>query len=378
MKFLLILIFSVALYSKEIFSIKPYIFISSNNMSYLTFELKEKSRVRIKLPNKLKQHFINSKLFFQEKKFYKLKLGELKCSKKYDYEILIRDSKQGFVDSLPVPCSEEKEVKFIFLSDTQSIKTRRWLGYKRHKSVALALREKLMSQRHSFLVHAGDVVSNGGVVNDWEKFFDVSFNYLDFLPIISAIGNHDYYKERFEGIPESFFKYFRSSQDHKNATLFLNFPQFNLLVHNTNYDFLSKKEIREQIKWMKAKLKKSEKQVVVVSHHPAFSSTLGHLTKDSKFIREKLAPIWEESGKVRLVLAGHVHMYERSEKDGITYINAGSAGGVFNPVRYKNPYSLFYKFFTPTYSSVQISGKSVRVETFDKNNERVDFFEHLF
>ena len=62
---------------------------------------------------------------------------------------------------------------------------------------------------------------------------------------------------------------------------------------------------------------------VIQMHRPFL--TCGDADEHSKE-REELAPSFAEYG-VRLALAGHLHGYERFERDGMTYITAGGAGG---------------------------------------------------
>jgi len=375
MKLLIVFIFSTNLLASSVFKIEPYIFLSDKNISYLAFELNQKEKIYLSLENKFRQGFLNISHMISPKKFYKIKLGKLECNQTYEYKLTINNKQTKRVQSFERPCNSKDAVKFAFISDTQSIKNRRWLGFQRHKSIAQALSSQIDKEKLSFLVHAGDIVSEGGVNRDWLDFFKNAKNYLRKLPMISAIGNHEYYGEKIEGNPETFFKFFRSTSDSKRGSLLFELPQFNLLVHNTSYNFLTNDEVEDQFKWIKKVCldsKKVNKKVILVSHHPAFSSSLGYISRESNFIRERLVPLLEEVGNVPLVLAGHVHIYERSEKSGITYLNAGSAGGIFNPTRLINPYSKFFAFFTATYSILSVSDSKISIQTFDKDNSLID------
>ncbi len=371
----MILLLSSLCFSQNIFKIEPYVIFSKNNISYLAFELNAPSLVRVKLSSKVRQSIINLKNRFEEKKFYKLKVGKLKCDRIYDFEVKVEDSKYHKMEVISHPCDEAQSLKFLFITDTQSIKSNPRLGYSRHRNIAKAVMDKLEDQDVNFAVHAGDVVSKGGNSEHWLKFFDLARMYLEKLPMIAALGNHDYHGELEEGNPQNFNKYLRAKPDSLLGNVYLSFPQVDLLVHNTNYEHLSEKEIQEQFKWIERKCLKAKlvsKKVILVSHHPAFSSTFGHITKDTKYIRKKLLPIIEKSGNIPLVLSGHVHTYERSEKDGIVYLNGGSSGGIMNPSRYKNKYSKFLVRFKPTYSLIEVNDKFINIETFDKKNELVE------
>ncbi len=371
----MILCLSSLSFSQSLFQVEPYIIFSKNNVSHLAFELNTPALVKVKLNSKLRQGLINLKNRFEKKKFYKLKIGKLRCDKTYNFEVKVESEQYHKVQTISHPCDETKPLKFLFITDTQSIKTNPRRGYKRHKSIATAVMEKLKEEDVNFAVHAGDVVSKGGNPKHWLDFFELAKMYLEKLPIIAALGNHDYQAEDPEGNPKTFNKYLRAKRDSLLGNVFLSFPQVDLLIHNTNYDHLTKKEIKKQFSWIEKKClqaKVENKKVILVSHHPAFSSTFGHITKDTKYIRKNLLPIIEKVGNVPLVLTGHVHTYERSEKDGIVYLNGGSSGGIFNPSRYKNPYSKFVVRSKPTYSLVEVSQMDILIKTFDKKNELVE------
>ena len=72
----------------------------------------------------------------------------------------------------------------------------------------------------------------------------------------------------------------------------------------------------------------------VVCHHPPFTSgPHGKEGRDGtpkeapiRELREYVIPLLEKHG-VTMVFTGHDHLYERSEKGGITYITTGGGGG---------------------------------------------------
>jgi 3',5'-cyclic AMP phosphodiesterase CpdA len=99
-------------------------------------------------------------------------------------------------------------------------------------------------------------------------------------------------------------------------------------------------------------------------HHSPFSSNLEHIREIPTRLRKDLVPMLEKY-KVKLMLSGHLHMYERSEKDGITYMIAGPSGGINNVISYKNPFSVFIRQFTTTFSVLKVLSDRIEVLTYE-------------
>jgi 3',5'-cyclic AMP phosphodiesterase CpdA len=104
----------------------------------------------------------------------------------------------------------------------------------------------------------------------------------------------------------------------------------------------------EQKAWLERQLADipGEDWIVVMSHTFYYSSGShmdGWNWYDNDATIKELVPLFEENG-VDIVLSGHKHHSEVLEKNGITYVVAGSFGGVQNPERtYVSPASIWYK-----------------------------------
>jgi 3',5'-cyclic AMP phosphodiesterase CpdA len=81
----------------------------------------------------------------------------------------------------------------------------------------------------------------------------------------------------------------------------------------------------EQMAWLEQTLAESDATWTIVAiHHPPYSAGYQGSNHD---VRENLVPIFERYG-VQLVLSGHDHDYQRSEKiNGVTYVVTGAAAG---------------------------------------------------
>jgi 3',5'-cyclic AMP phosphodiesterase CpdA len=80
---------------------------------------------------------------------------------------------------------------------------------------------------------------------------------------------------------------------------------------------------QEQLDWLAATLQRSHARWTVVAlHHPPYSSGYQGSSLDA---REAFSPLFEQY-EVDLVLSGHEHDYERSERiNGVTYVVSGGA-----------------------------------------------------
>jgi 3',5'-cyclic AMP phosphodiesterase CpdA len=103
--------------------------------------------------------------------------------------------------------------------------------------------------------------------------------------------------------------------------------------------------VPEQLAWLEADLAKNTLPTVVVSHIPIVSVTAmmrgkgiargekneisgGILHLDSNAVHA----LFRNSGKVKLVLSGHMHLVDRCEADGVTYACSGAiSGGWWKP-----------------------------------------------
>ncbi|MCX7966152.1 MAG: metallophosphoesterase [Syntrophorhabdaceae bacterium] len=187
-------------------------------------------------------------------------------------------------------------------------------------------------QNINVIMHAGDAIHNPGKKSEWKKFFEITGNDRK---VYIAPGNHDI-------------------NDVRSMKIFLNFfsePYYSFADNDTLFIFLNTelphekgKITGEQLEWLKKELLRDFKLKFVFIHRPLFPIFAGHGLDRSKKERDELHRIFEKNG-VSLVISGHDHLYNRSLKDGITYIICAGAGGqnhfpAFNNAKYYFRYIL--------------------------------------
>lgn len=201
----------------------------------------------------------------------------------------------------------------------------------------------------AFLYILGDCVYFNGSIDQYRtQFYEPYKHYL--APIVAVPGNHDG-----ENLPEGntldgFMKFFcdckpqmfpglmgdngRTTMTQPYVFWTLRTPLVNIVGLYSNVP--EGGDIREpQVSWLADQLKTlpGDLPLLVTLHHPVYSADTYH--SGSTHMKDLIESAAEKSGRhPDMVLAGHVHMYERFTKtlaDGgaIPYIVAG-AGGYHN------------------------------------------------
>ncbi len=183
-----------------------------------------------------------------------------------------------------------------------------------------------------FMIGTGDYPSNGSKYPLWIlQFFRPARDLLARIPLWPAIGNHEATRPAGSTKVEN-SKYFSLFELPGNEHWYrVDYHLMTLLIvdSNSHCDPSS-----EQYKWLLSQLRsKRARYTLVAFHHAPFTSgPHGRVELDGTprewpldESQRFLVPLFEMYG-VDLVLNGHDHLYERSEKDGLTYIVTGGGG----------------------------------------------------
>jgi 3',5'-cyclic AMP phosphodiesterase CpdA len=168
------------------------------------------------------------------------------------------------------------------------------------------------------IIHTGDVINKPGSLHQWKRFFETtgSEKILHVAP-----GNHDI---RFKVSREVYgrffpFQYYSFS---KGDTLFV--------MLNTVLPRQRSRVTGRQIEWLRTELARSFRFKFVFLHEPLFPALPLHGLNVFRKARNKLHRLFVEN-RVNLVVAGHNHMYRRSERDAVTYVVTGNTAGKLFP-----------------------------------------------
>jgi predicted phosphodiesterase len=187
------------------------------------------------------------------------------------------------------------------------------------RQMALTYRDR----PYGLVVHTGDLVYYGNLVDRWDQVMARPMGpLLDAgVQLFPVLGNHEFdyvatlrVLERF-GLPGRYYSFVAG-------------PVEFFMLDSTPPEFAGEGG-SEQLAWLERRLRASTAEwQVAVLHHPLYSS--GRHGSDLR-VREALEPLFVEHG-VDLVLAGHDHSYERTTpQSGIVHVVTGG-GAKRSPV----------------------------------------------
>jgi hypothetical protein len=268
----------------------------------------------------------------------------------------------------------DQPLKFFAIGDTDPI-----LGH------TTPIFKYTLPEKPDFVVHMGDIQYYSAIGESWAYWFGPMEQMLAAGAFFPAVGNHenelngteftDYYDRLFhqpaiDGTP-TYYRFNSSG------------VWFHTIDTEAPYDSGS-----EQYMWLEQSLKSAAmapgfRFSVVYMHRPLY--TLGDASPNVD-VRKSLAPIFE-ANKVRLVLAGHMHGYERFEVGDITYVTTAGGGGTIGDVNANIPnypmdvplrivglpkYHAMLFDVTPMGTATSLHGRAI-----DETGATIDDFMHV-
>ncbi|HHE65475.1 MAG TPA: metallophosphoesterase family protein [Bacteroidetes bacterium] len=191
--------------------------------------------------------------------------------------------------------------------------------------------EKMWAERPNFVLHVGDVVTDGREKEQWlTEFLWPAQELMRRVPMYVAIGNH-------ERNAHWFYDYLSYPQPENYYSFKFGNAEFFIIDSNEDFTLESK-----QVKWLENALKSSKAKWKFVAHHqPPYSSdendygdTYFEKSELGDLNIRQLVPLYEKY-HVDIVWVGHIHSYERTwpvkgnkidEKNGVIYIQTGGGG----------------------------------------------------
>jgi Icc-related predicted phosphoesterase len=223
-----------------------------------------------------------------------------------------------------------------------------------HSSAAVRRAEiaRIVLEKPAFVAISGDLVLSGDNAQDW-KVFDAETAPLKQagIEMLPALGNHDVHGAEAQALA-NYFQRFPRLQDRRWYSV----RAGNLLMFMLDSTSENGPGSR-QWQWLEAGLDSLPPDVdfvMLVLHHPPLThshdNTLGG-GHSARVPEQELASLLERrQQKLRariIVMAGHVHNYERYEHGGVTYLVSG--GGGATPYMVQRSGDDFYRDPGPTY-----------------------------
>ncbi len=194
---------------------------------------------------------------------------------------------------------------FIAYGDTRS-----------HPEIHRQIITYILSLKPEFVIQSGDLVAVGTDKSQWDEFNGILQPLRDaHIAYYPARGNHDIGDYYIKEVTEPYLSgngYYYSFVRHGIKFIALdNFQDFD--------------KGSDENKWLVGQLEESQKKhqtVIPFFHESAFSVGLHGSNLDCQRI---LHPLFVKYG-VKLVIAGHDHLYYRTKRDGVTYVVTGGGG----------------------------------------------------
>jgi len=187
------------------------------------------------------------------------------------------------------------------------------------------------------LVIVGDLVYSARSDRQWRHFDSLVGPFASQMPVLPAIGNHDY--------PCYLVQWCRVTVMARGMS-----ERFPWLVPGQPYAvdagellllFLdSESHIREQGEWLEGELARaagSYSAALVFFHRPAWSNSIDKGAVGNPEIQQFVAPVVRDAALPVVVFSGHIHGYENIIHDGVPYITTAGGGGPRGPLADDRP-----------------------------------------
>ena len=216
----------------------------------------------------------------------------------------------------PAETGDGEAVSFIVFSDVQQ-------GYGIYSALAKNIGRIDPAPAAAFC--CGDIMLRGCNEAEWVNFHRYSEPITDRMPLYIARGNH----EGNDLVSESVFAKETGS---RGNIFYKTVRQDSLLFIILDTDILGEENgiLGIQLQWLETMLTiaasdKTVRYVFLFMHKPLFPQGIH---RASPLINaDDLHALFLQYPKIRAVFAGHDHLFNRYEKDGLIYIITGGGGG---------------------------------------------------
>lgn len=182
--------------------------------------------------------------------------------------------------------------------------------------------DEIEKESPAFIVNTGDVIADGGSVDEWNDFVMLSSPLT--MPYFLTPGNHEINSRSAEAL-------YKNLVDQPGNKLYYSFEAGDALfvVLDSEEPGKEAKVTGEQYDWLERQLKSSRKKFkFVFVHRPLFPAKMLHFSaclSSHRDCRDSLECLLEKY-KVDVLFAGHEHLYKRQYICGVTHITTGGGG----------------------------------------------------
>lgn len=286
---------------------------------------------------------------------HKIALSGLEPGKTYHYDVLGQDEGKGSFKSAPVG---RAKFNFVVFGDTRT-------RHDVHRKVI----EAVLKVKPDFVLHTGDLVSDGRQSAQWPVFFSIEGDLLRRAAFFPAIGNH-------ERNDPQFYDFF----DVRQAYYSFDWGSCHFVILNSDLGNVAgtseEKQAfwEEQTRWLENDLRKSRAADFrfVAFHHPPFTAVKRRQGGNQHVV--ELLPLFEKY-KVTAVFNGHDHNYQHHVKNGVHYVVTGGGGAPLYEVDAPIPGMTRKVARAEHFVEVKVSGRRARMEARGIDGSLIDSAE---
>ena len=280
----------------------------------------------------------------------------LEAGKSYYYDLRAAGAEGS--GRFKTPPSGSANFEFAVFGDTRS-------RHELHKKVIAAM----VKEDPDFVIHTGDLVSDGADTGQWPIFFSIERDLLRKTVFFPCLGNHERNNRQYYEFFDVNYPYYS-----------FNWGAAHVVVLNTDVGNIGVSELAkdafwaEQMRWLESELEKNAKAELrfVAFHHPPFTAMKKRQGKDERM--EDLVSVLEKN-KVTAVFNGHDHNYQHHLKNGIHYVVTGGGGAPLYAVDAPIPGVTLKVESTEHWVRIKVAGNQAKVEAIALDGRILDSFE---
>ncbi len=222
-------------------------------------------------------------------------------------------------------------------------KVRRWLV------------RQIADEHPNALLLSGDVPYDGSVANDYVVYHDETSAWRDAkLNVYPAMGNHELHGDEVRS-PDHWWSAFPELKGRRWYSV--EAGNAYILSLDSNLSLLPGSRQREWLDDQLAHVPKQSRFLFVSLHHPPVAdSILNDHSHDVRPNELELVHLFDEFSAHHkaqvVVIAGHIHNYQRFSKNGVTYLVSGGGGARPYPIE-RTPADLFQDPAFPNFHYVK-------------------------
>jgi hypothetical protein len=215
---------------------------------------------------------------------------------------------------------------FILVGDTQGTSYLEFWRERNDQERRQILGE-IVRRRPAFVVHLGDLTVRGSSRRLWEQFDRFHEGFLKHrIPYLPLLGNHEFYGDDSKAL-RNYFQRFPHLEDRRWYSF--TWKNVGLILVDSNFPTLTRKQTDEQRDWYLAELKRFEenqkvRRVIVCCHRSPFTNST--ISRRRKKVGAFFADPFLGFRKTCFFFSGHSHTYERFQVDGKFFIVSGGGG----------------------------------------------------